>query len=61
MEYNKPFKPIQEQIQLLRDRGLTIDEDAEDYLRHLSYYRLSGYWLSLRDEHSKHSLKQHNG
>jgi len=54
MQYNKPFKSIQEQIQLLRNRGLIIDEDADHYLRHLNYYRLSGYWAPFQKSHSDH-------
>lgn len=39
MDYQKPFKTIQEQVWLLRARGLIIDDDAEHYLRHLTYLR----------------------
>ena len=57
MDYIKPFKSISEQIQLLRSRGLIIDSDAEHYLRHLSYYRLAGYWLPFEEDHSLHLFK----
>lgn len=50
----KPFKTIQEQIAILKDRGLIIDD--EEYVRksleNLNYYRLSAYTLTLRkDDH----------
>jgi abortive infection bacteriophage resistance protein len=46
----KDFKTIDEQLQLLRSRGLTIaDEDiAKDFLLRNNYYRISGYSLTLR-------------
>lgn len=58
MEYKKPFKTIQEQIRLLRERGLIIDDAAEHYLRHLNYYRLSGYWLPLEENHDEHLFRK---
>jgi len=57
MKYNKPFKSINDQIELLRSRGLVIDEDAGHYLRHLNYYRLSGYWAPFQENPSEHSFK----
>lgn len=57
MDFAKPFKSIPEQLQLLRDRGLIIDDDAEHYLRHLNYYRLAGYWLPFEQNHSTHSFR----
>lgn len=46
----KPFKSIEEQINLLESRGLIIDDraKAERALTHYNYYRLSGYTLTLR-------------
>lgn len=44
MAFDKPFKTIQQQVETLSQRGLIIDGDAEHYLSHLNYYRLSGYW-----------------
>ena len=43
---SKPFKTIDEQIEFLRYRGMTIadDEVARHALKTLGYYRLSGYW-----------------
>jgi abortive infection bacteriophage resistance protein len=47
---SKPFKTISEQVELLRERGLIInnEEYAFDILSHVNYYRLSGYTLTLR-------------
>ncbi len=46
----KPFKSTEEQIELLKDRGLEISAEryAFDILRKLNYYRLSAYSLTLR-------------
>lgn len=45
--FAKPSLTIDEQIAHLRAKGMTIAEDAvaEYWLRHVSYYRLSAYWL----------------
>ena len=46
----KPFKNIEEQIEILKERGMVIkDSDyASRVLSHVNYYRLSGYTLTLR-------------
>ena len=46
----KTFKTIDEQIELLRSRGLIIDDEikAKDFLLRNNYYRISGYSLTLR-------------
>jgi len=46
----KPFKCIEEQIDILESRGLVIpDKDkAKQILCRYNYYRLSGYTLTLR-------------
>lgn len=46
----KPFKTTEEQIQLLKDRGLIISDEeyAREILKKLNYYRLSAYSLTLR-------------
>ena len=47
---DKDFKTIDEQIEILRSRGLSIEEEAEakDFLLRNNYYRVSGYSLTLR-------------
>ncbi|KPF77074.1 DNA-binding protein [Blastomonas sp. AAP25] len=51
--YAKPTLTWQQQIAHLRSAGMLIDDDAkaEYWLRHVSYYRLSAYWLYF--EHPK--------
>ncbi|NFN93229.1 hypothetical protein FDB28_03815 [Clostridium botulinum] len=46
----KPFKNIEEQIEILKERGMVIkDKDyASRVLLHVNYYRLIGYTLTLR-------------
>lgn len=47
---DKEFKTIEEQIALLRSRGLKISDNtvAWDFLMRNNYYRVSGYSLTLR-------------
>ena len=46
----KPFKSYDEQIALLRQRGLIIanEDTARVILKRMNYYRLSAYSLTLR-------------
>lgn len=45
----KPATIIDQQIEILRERGMTLDESlARQWLANVSYYRLSGYWYSYR-------------
>lgn len=48
----KEFKTIEEQIELLRSRGLDIsdDEPTMEFLLRNNYYRISGYSLTLRSK-----------
>ena len=47
----KEFKTIDEQIELLKSRGLCIPDEAAagSFLLRNNYYRLSGYSLMLRN------------
>ncbi len=47
---DKEFKTIDEQIQILLNRGLNIPDtkQASDFLLYNNYYRISGYSLTLR-------------
>jgi len=47
MKFTKPATSIDDQITLLRRRGMVIDDEvsARHYLTHISYYRLRAYWL----------------
>lgn len=46
---DKDFKTIEEQLEILRSRGLTISDEsqAKDFLLRNNYYRISGYSLTL--------------
>ena len=50
MKSLKPWLSRVDQLQMLRQRGLIIEDDkaAVDYLKRVGYYRLSGYWYPLR-------------
>ena len=50
MEQVKQFKTYCEQVELLRQRGMRVNdpEHAEMLLARLNYYRLSGYWYPMR-------------
>jgi abortive infection bacteriophage resistance protein len=48
--YTKPHLTVAEQLELLRSRGLALDEPehAARWLHMVGYYRLSGYWYPYR-------------
>lgn len=50
--YTKPPKSFQEQLQQLKDRNLTIEDDAKalSILANISYYRLSAYFLPYQTQ-----------
>ncbi len=50
-QYVKPFLSLQQQVDLLKGRGLVItnDERAKHYLGKVNYYRLSAYWYPFRE------------
>lgn len=50
MTKTKSWKPYNEQLALLKERGLQVldDERALNYIERIGYYRLSGYWYPLR-------------
>ena len=59
----KPLKPwlsLTAQLELLRGRGLQVDDTAAalDYLGRLGYYRLSGYWYPMRAVDTVASMQQ---
>ena len=47
MNYPKPFKTISELLEILKNRGLIINDDkfASDFLYNVNYYRLSAYFI----------------
>lgn len=54
MEFDKPAKTIDQQIELLRQRGMQVKDKghAEQWLKTVGYYRLSGYWLPFEESPS---------
>ncbi len=62
--YHKPPMSFQDQLQQLKDRKLTIQDDAKAlaYLTHISYYRLSAYFIpyqSVKDQFTNGVTFQH--
>jgi abortive infection bacteriophage resistance protein len=60
MIYTKKAISIEEQIVLLKERGLIISNTAKagKYLSNISYYRLAGYWWPLQSDKEKHLFKE---
>jgi abortive infection bacteriophage resistance protein len=58
--YIKPPLTVQEQINLLKRRGLQIDDEprATRYLKNISYYRLSGYMYTFQKDKKTHTYKE---
>jgi len=58
-QYTKPPLTVQEQIQLLKSRGLQIpdEERATRYLQNISYYHLSGYMHPFLADKKQHQYK----
>ncbi|SEP19493.1 Abortive infection bacteriophage resistance protein [Aquisalimonas asiatica] len=59
MEFGKPATTVDEQVQLLLDRGMVIDDPdwARHYLQHINYYRLTAYWLPFESDHDTHQFR----
>jgi len=59
-QYKKLPLTVQEQINLLKSRGLQVpnEEKAERYLRNIGYYRLSGYMYPFLDDKKMHLYKK---
>lgn len=57
--FDKPALTYDDQIQLLKSRGLSIqdEEKALHILQVISYYRLSGYWFPLLEDKVNHKFK----
>ena len=51
MHFSKPALSILEQIDLLEGRGMTVTDKSivENWLKSVSYYRMSGYWLPFEN------------
>jgi abortive infection bacteriophage resistance protein len=59
MIYNKPVTTIEEQIDQLIQRGLTVKDRtlARHWLSKISYYRLAGYWWPMQHDKKLHLFK----
>jgi abortive infection bacteriophage resistance protein len=57
--YAKPPITYQEQLNLLKQRGLIIPKEVKalHLLENISYYRLSGYWFPLLADKKAHIFK----
>jgi len=58
--FNKPFLTLDEQISLLKSRGMLFEDEskAKYYIENLNYYRLAGYWLIFEKDHATHIFKE---
>jgi len=56
MEFTKESLTLEQQLDLLIQRGIQCQDrqQALHYLRHLNYYRLSGYWFPFESNHAAH-------
>lgn len=59
MIYNKKVTTIQEQIEQLKVRRLTFNDEQEAvyHLSNISYYRLAGYWWTMQSDKVNHVFK----
>lgn len=50
MDYQRPWKSFEEQLVILKSRGMVVNDDdaALTYLERVGYYRLSAYWYPFR-------------
>lgn len=57
--FTKGAKTIQEQIEILQERGLQIAKPkiAKKYLQNISYYRLGEYWYVMQSDKENHIFK----
>ena len=57
--YLKQIKPFDDQISILKSRGMVIKDEAraKQILQNISYYRLSGYWYPLLADKQRHLFK----
>lgn len=60
--FDKKAFTILEQIERLQQRGLTITvaDNAEHCLSHISYYRLGEYWFSMQSDKVNHIFKENS-
>lgn len=59
ISYNKSHLSIEDQIAQLQSRGMQFSDvaNAEHYLSHMNYYRLTAYWLPYEENHATHRFR----
>ncbi len=59
MKYKKTPFTVNQHIELLKQRGLIIEDEnrARKYLKNVGYFRLSGYMYHLQLANSEHTFK----
>ena len=59
MEYTKQLLSLQQQIDVLKKRGLQIENEAEakNILDSISYFCLAGYWRLMEADKLRHIFK----
>ena len=59
MRYTKQLLTLQQQIDVLKQRGLVIEneEEAKNALDTISYFRLAGYWRLMETDRQQHTFK----
>jgi abortive infection bacteriophage resistance protein len=58
MSVNKDSRTIEQQIALLKTRGMLIKDEqkAAACLKYISYYRLKGYWWDMQNDRINHTF-----
>ena len=56
----KPARTVEEQLQLLKDRGMQFrsEPNALEALQNISYYRLKGYWWDMQSDRTNHTFQK---
>lgn len=59
MRYTKSPMDLPNQVQVLKDRGLLIEDEQQalDKLSFISYYRLANYWRPMESDKETHQFK----
>ena len=61
MQDNKRATDVNQQIDILKSRGMVIDDDqkAKEYLLNIGYYRLGFYWFPFEKTYPKKTNRDH--
>lgn len=59
MRYTKQLLTLQQQIDILKERGLLIEneDEAKNAFDTISYFRLAGYWRLMEADRQQHTFK----